>query len=540
MSGTTLRERLGRPGPILIAGAHTGLSAKLVEEAGFDGVWASGFEISASHGVPDANILTMREQLESAAEMVRAVDIPIVADCDNGFGNAINVIHTVREYEREGIQAICIEDNVFPKRCSFYAGVRRELADPEEHAGKVKACLDTRKSDDFLIIARTEALIAGWGMEEALRRGRAYADAGADMVLIHSKSPTAEQVLEFAAQWDRETPLVAVPTIYKEATAAELGEAGFRMVIYANHGLRSSIKAMREAFTRLAAEQKCAAVDDLVVPLTDVYGLIGVDAMKQEERDYLPAGGKTVRAVVLAAGQSPELGELTEDRPKAMLDIKGKSILARQVEALNQVSVRDIAAVVGWKREAVDLPNLKTYVAEASSGEVDSLFKAADELTGHVVVTYGDILYDSALLERLLQTEGDLVLVVDRAEVPDRPKRDLVETAAQPETEGRFLPGVDVVKRIGVDIDGASGEWIGMLMLSPEGAARFKAHYEVLAKERPDGSLHQAANLHEASLTDFIQSLIDDGLEVRAIDTYKGWMEVDTFEDYRRAWGQVR
>ena len=540
MSGTTLRERLARPGPVLIAGAHTGLSAKLVEEAGFHGVWASGFEISASHGVPDANILTMREQLDSASEMARAVSIPLIADCDNGFGNAINVIRTVREYEREGIAAICIEDNVFPKRCSFYPGVRRELADADEHAGKVKACLDTRRSDDFLIIARTEALIAGWGMEEALIRGRAYADAGADMVLIHSKSPSAAEVLGFAHQWDRETPLVCVPTIYKEATATELAAAGFRLIIYANHGLRSSIQAMREAFARLMREQKCAAVDDLVVPLTDVYGLIGVDEMKREEKCYLPAGGKKARAVILAAGASPELGDLTSDRPKAMLDIKGKPLLARQVDALNAVAIRDIAAVVGWKREAVDLPNLKIYVADETSGELASLMVAADELVGHTVVLYGDILFDRGILERLLQAEGDVVLVVDRAQAPDRSKRDLVETEAHPETEGRFLPGTDVVRRIGVDLEGAKGEWIGMMMLSPEGARHFKAHYEKLAASSADAPLHEAPNLARAALTDFIQSLIDEGLVVRAIDTYKGWMEIDTFEDYRRAWGQVR
>lgn len=540
MSSKRLRERLAQPGPLLIAGAHTGLSARLVEEAGFDGVWASGFEISASHGVPDANILTMRDNLDTAAWMARAVSIPIVADCDNGYGNAINVIHTVREYEREGIAAICIEDNVFPKRCSFYAGVKRELADVDEHAGKIKACLDTRLDDDFVVIARTEALIAGWGMEEALQRGRAYADAGADMVLIHSKSPSPTEVLEFAGQWDRDTPLVCVPTIYKDATVETLAEAGFKLIIYANHGLRSSIKAMRKVFARLIRDQRASAVDDLVVPLPDVYALIGVDDMKQEEKSYLPAGGKKVRTVILAAGASPELGELTEDRPKAMLDIKGKSILARQVEALNAAAIRDISAVIGWKREAVDLPNLKTYVADETGGELTSLMAAGSEIEGRTVILYGDILFDRSLLERLLQADGDIVLVVDRAETPDRPHRDLVITETPPETSGRFLLGADVVRRIGVDIVGSTGEWIGMLMLSPQGARHFREHYDKLAATRPDEPLHEAKNLRDAALTDFLQSLIDAGVEVKAVDTYKGWMEVDTFEDYRRAWGQIR
>jgi phosphoenolpyruvate phosphomutase len=541
MSASRLRQRLAAPGPVLVAGAHNALSALLVQEAGFDGVWASGFEISAAHGVPDANILTMSENLEAAARMASAVRIPVIADCDNGYGNAINVIHTVRAYEKEGIAGICIEDNVFPKRCSFYAGVRRELAEVEEHAGKIKACVDTRRSSDFAVIARTEALIAGWGMDEALHRGRAYADAGADLVLIHSKSAEPAEVIDFARRWDRETPLVCVPTIYKDTSAGELAEAGFKVVIFANHGLRASIRAMREAFARIRRDPRCAAVDDLIVPLEDVYALIGVPEMKREEKQYLPAGGRQVSAVILAAGESPELGELTRDRPKAMLDVRGRPVLAHQVEALNAASIKDISVVVGWKKEAVDLPNLKVYAAEGSPGELASLMRASAELDRRTVVLYGDILFDRSILERLLKAEGDVVLVVDRALDGGRPGRDLVATAGTVDAHGRFLPGSsDVVRRIGRDIPDANGEWIGMLMLSEEGARTLVRTHDAIRSNGADGPLHQARAFATAALTDILQALVDQGVEVRAIDTYKGWMEIDTFEDYRRAWAQVR
>jgi len=538
---TQLRERLTQPGPLLVGGAHNGLSAVLVKEAGFDAVWASGFEISASHAVPDANILTMTDNLRAASNMVEASGIPVIADCDNGYGNAINVIHAVRGYEREGIAAICIEDNVFPKRCSFYAGVKRELADIEEHAGKIKACIDSRRSDDFTIIARTEALIAGWGMDEALARGRAYADAGADLVLVHSKSPDPDEVLEFGRLWDRDVPLVAVPTIYKTTTASTLAEVGYKVVIYANHGLRSAIKAMRSTFASLVKDQHCSTVDDRVVPLQDVYDLIGVSTMKAEEKAYMPAGGSTVGAVILAAGASPELGELTEDRPKAMLDIKGKPLLGRQVEALNAAGVKDISVVVGWKKEAVNLPNLRTYVAEESGGELASLMQAEPELNKRTLVLYGDILFDKGLVERLLQAEGDAVLVVDRANLDDRSNRDLVRTKNHVDTNGRFLNGqrLDSLAFIGQDIDDANGEWNGMMMLSEAGVQSLKNLYERLNAEGADQPLHQAPALDKAALTDMIQALVEDGLTVNAIDTYKGWMEIDTFEDYRRAWAQV-
>jgi phosphoenolpyruvate phosphomutase len=536
-----LRERLARPGPLLVGGAHDALSAKLVEEAGFDAVWASGFEISASHGVPDANILTMSDNLLAATRMARTVKIPIIADCDNGYGNAINVIYTVQEYERAGIAGICIEDNVFPKRCSFYAGVKRELAEVDEHVGKIKACVATRESKDFAVIARTEALIAGWGMEEALTRGRAYADAGADMVLIHSKSESPEEVMEFARQWDRKAPLVCVPTIYRATTADELAKVGFKVVIYANHGLRSAIRAMREAFGRLIKERRCAAVDDLVVPLEDVYDLIGVSQMKKDEKSFLPAGGRPVNAVILAAGASPELGDLTADKPKAMLDVKGKPILAHQVEALNGVAIKDIAVVVGWKKEAVNLPNLRTYVADPSHGELDSLVQAGQELQRRTLVLYGDILFDRSLVERLLQAEGDVVLVVDRAKAPERKNRDLVHTANPVDAEGRFIPGSeDHVRKIGRDLPGSNGEWIGMMMLTEAGARRLRETYETLRTNGAAHPVHQSKNLVSAALTDILQVMIDRGVEVRALDTYKGWMEIDTFEDYRRAWAQVR
>jgi len=537
-----LKARLQQPGPLLVAGAHNGMTAKLVQEAGFDAVWASGFEISAAHCVPDANILTMAEQLGAAAWMVKAVDIPVIADCDNGYGNAINVIHMVKSYESEGISAVCLEDNVFPKRCSFYAGVKRELASAEEHAGKVKACLDTRKSDDFLIIARTEALIAGWGMEEALVRGRAYADAGADFVLVHSKSDKPDEVLGFAEKWDRDTPLVCVPTIYKKTSATTLYDGGYKIIIYANHGLRSGIKAQREAFATIVREQTCASVDHLVVPKNDVYELIGVPKMKADEKAFMPAGGLSVGAIILAAGASPELGELTQDKPKAMLDVKGKSILGRQVDALNAAGIKDISVVVGWKKEAVDLPNLKTYAAEASRGEVGSLMEASAELDRRTLVLYGDILFDQEVVERLLHTEGDAVLVVDRSNASGRAKRDLVHTRnSLAESGERFLKGTrtDTLERIGQDIDGANGEWIGMLMLSAQGARALREHYAELG-QGGGGPVHQAESLEKAALTDLLQALVDKGLTVNTIDTYKGWMEIDTFEDYQRAWAQLK
>src|SRR5438128_1948187 len=230
--GESRRLLLRGPGVVLAAGAHDALSAKLAEEAGFDAIWASGFGISAVQAVPDANILTLTETLDAVRRIVDAVDIPVIADCDNGYGNAINVMRTAGEFERAGAAGICIEDNEFPKRCSFYAGVRRDLVPAGEHARKIEAATAARRDPGFLVIARTEALIVGLGLEEALRRARAYADAGADGILVHSKSSNFGELSEFATAWDRTVPLVAVPTTYGGVSLEELAAAGFGMAIF--------------------------------------------------------------------------------------------------------------------------------------------------------------------------------------------------------------------------------------------------------------------------------------------------------------------
>src|SRR5918992_48559 len=259
-----LRALLRRPGPALVLGAHDALSAKLAEEAEFDAIWGSGFGISAVSALPDANILTMSETLDAVRRMVEAVGIPVIADCDNGFGNAINVIRTVAQYERAGVAGLCIEDNIFPKRCSFYAGVQRELVPVEEHARKIQAAKAAQQDPDFVIIARTEAFIAGWGKQEALKRARAYAEAGADTVLVHSKSPAFDELKDFAEAWDSACPLVAVPTTYASITAGDLSSAGFKLVIFANQALRAAVRAMRDSLATLKHEARPAAVDDRI------------------------------------------------------------------------------------------------------------------------------------------------------------------------------------------------------------------------------------------------------------------------------------
>jgi phosphoenolpyruvate phosphomutase len=277
MTARRLRELLDSPGKLVkLAGAHNALRARLAEAAGFDAVWASSLEISASHGVPDAGILGLNDLLAAAAEMVQAVSVPVVADCDTGFGNEVNVTWMVRRYEAAGVAAVCIADARFPKVNSLLAA-GHHLAPVEEFVAKLHAARLARRSPDFFLIARVEALIAGAGQAEALARARAYHDAGADAVLIHSRSPAPDEVLDFVAAWDRPTPLVVVPTTYHSLGDRDLRASGkVRLVIYANHGLRASIRAMQQVFRQILQEGTTHQAEQWISSLEEVFELQGL------------------------------------------------------------------------------------------------------------------------------------------------------------------------------------------------------------------------------------------------------------------------
>nr|AGZ94407.1 PEP mutase [Streptomyces sp. 31A4] len=291
MSNTrTLRDGLNGSAITRLMGAHSALSAKLGEEAGFEAIWASGLEISAARALPDANILSMAECLQAATEIAGAVDIPVLADCDSGFGGVGNVVHMVRSYEASGVAGVCIEDKQFPKLNSFVEG-NQDLAPVGDFAAKITAAKEARRDEDFVVVARIEALIAGAGMEEALRRARVYEAAGADALLIHSKRSTPEEIFAFRAAYDGALPLIVVPTTYPQVTAAELAERGFGAVIYANQGLRASISAMRDVLARIDAAGSTYGVEESIAGLKDVFALQKVDELlaRQERHDALTA-----------------------------------------------------------------------------------------------------------------------------------------------------------------------------------------------------------------------------------------------------------
>ena len=279
----SFRSVLNAGGLVRVAGAHTALGAVIAEQAGFGAVWASSFEISAARCLPDASLLSMNEYLRVAAEMQKVLSIPVIADCDTGYGNNLNVAHMVTEYAGAGITAVCIEDQTFPK-INSYADTTHDLLDITSFASKLTTAKESQPSPDFFVIARTEALIAGRDVAEALRRCRAYADAGADSVLVHSKSTSHDQVAEFLDQWDGRVPVTIVPTTYSHWHADEAARAGVSVVIYANQGLRTIVKALQGTYAQLLKDGCSAGLDDQIASVREVFDLQHLDAWQGLQR----------------------------------------------------------------------------------------------------------------------------------------------------------------------------------------------------------------------------------------------------------------
>jgi len=286
--GRVLRERMSERGLVHVMAAHSPLSALLAEEAGFDGLWASGFELSALFGLPDQSLVSMTQHLEMVRAMAERSSLPIVADIDTGFGNAINVIHAVGQYERAGAAAVVIEDKTFPKVTSLVAGGRQELLRLEEFQGKIEAALAARRDQDFLVIARTEALIAGLGEAEALKRAAAYEEAGADMILVHSKQKTPTEIESFVRAWSGKAPIVLVPTAYPELDAQRIQALGrVKMVIYGNHAIRAAVTAMQSVFARIRADGGIQNVHRDIVSVEEIFRLQGMAKVKADEMRFL-------------------------------------------------------------------------------------------------------------------------------------------------------------------------------------------------------------------------------------------------------------
>jgi len=283
-----LRELLHEPQTTFLLEAHSGLSARIAQEAGFPAIWASGLAISAALGVRDANEASWSQVLDLVEFLCDATQVPVLLDADTGSGNFNNVRRLVRKAERAGVAGLCIEDKLFPKKNSLCGGGVESLADVDEFSGRIRAAKDSQTDPDTVIVARTEAMVVGGSVDEALHRARAYREAGADAVLAHSMSESPHEVLEFMKRWKDTCPVVLVPTTYASTPTRTLEEAGASMIIWANHLVRASIVAMQRTAATILAESSVAGVEPRIASLAEVFRLQDMAELERAEARYLP------------------------------------------------------------------------------------------------------------------------------------------------------------------------------------------------------------------------------------------------------------
>ena len=528
-----LKKRL-----VKIVGAHDGLGAKLISEAGFDGVWASGLEISASHGLPDANILTMSEYLERATEMNEATTLPVVADCDTGYGNINNVIHMIEKYEKAGIAAVCIEDKLFPKTNSFIEG-RQDLAEIEEFCGKIRAIKETQINPDFMVFARVEALIAGWGMEEALIRANAYSDSGADAILIHSKKENNKEILEFCKKFKKRKPVVVVPTKYPKFHEKDMPKYGISLVIYANHVLRSTIKAVSETLKILKEKKNLSSIENKIAPLAKVFDLQGMNTLKENEKNYLKSFTSDSQLLIPAAGAPPNLKQLrkgdefiAKNYPVGLIKLNNKNILDRIIESASKNKIDKFSLITGYKSEKFNKYNKKNFKLIknknfAKSTQLDSIVMGLDSKLNSIVV-FSDLIIESEIINRLISNKKDICLVIDTINENSSKYTDVVFAEKKPFMEGRKLTQHrrNIVKKIvNTPTDkNKNFEFIGACYFSKKGSEILLKEYKKIIKRNK-----------KLDFNSMINHLIKNRIEVSAIEISGGWMEIRSKKHFNLA-----
>ncbi len=517
-----------------ICEAHNGLSAKIVQEAGFRGIWASGLSISAQFGVRDNNEASWTQVLENLEFMSDATTIPILLDGDTGYGNFNNMQRLVRKLEQRNIAAVCIEDKLFPKTNSFIKGGAQPMADMQEFCGKIKAGKDAQIDSDFSIIARVEAFICGWGLAEALRRAEAYHQAGADGILIHSALSVPNEILSFKQEWGNRCPVVIVPTKYYATPTDVFRQHGFSIVIWANHMVRTAVSAMQKTARTLKEQEHLLSIEDKVAPVSEIFRLQNAAELQEAEDRYLPKGAEDTCAIVLAASRGAELGELTEHLPKTMVKVQGLPILSHIVDAYNAVGIKDIVVVRGYKKESVNLPNL-TYIDNddfADTGELHSLLRALQSKKGHLqstIISYGDVLFNKFIPQSLCQETDDCVIFIDSnwQAQPSYIRLGGFAECTIPNSRKAFNAKI-YLKRLGDSIPQASihGVSMGFLKVSP-GAARL---ISVILVEL----LTDPAN-RNAPISLLLQELLKRQYPIRVLYTVGHWLDINSIEDVVQA-----
>lgn len=404
---------------------HSGLSAVIAEEAFFKCLWASGLSMSAMTGCRDRNELDTSEVCKIVEWMSDHTNIPILVDGDTGGADFNSARIFAHKLVKAGAAGVCLEDKLYPKHNSFLNNDASDLADPEVHAGKIKAMKDAEPT--LVVVARLEEFISGAGLEEAYRRALIYQDAGADAILVHSKKKDSHEIDEFMELWNKDknqgnprVPIVIVPTKYYTTPTDHFRDIGVSLVIWANHQMRASIKAMQTVCGKLHRTETLTSVEYDIATVSEIFNLQRDSEMEELEKKYLPSYQGT--SLILSAVPS----RVNPWIPKVLDVIDGKTVLERQVDSFKSQGVTCLGVVGGYHYDKLEefldtSPSLMSHVRLLDNAdwvnttEVVSLDKGLNtvDTTLPLFISYGDIVFRNQVLTRMNQSDADIVIAVD-------------------------------------------------------------------------------------------------------------------------------
>ena len=527
------RSLLNSPKLEFLLEAHNGISAKIAEESGFKGLWAGGLAIAAQYGVRDSNEASWTQVLEVLEFMSDATSIPIMLDGDTGYGNFNNVRRLVQKLEQRGIAAVCIEDKLYPKTNSFIDGNKQELANIDEFCSRIKAGKDAQKDDEFSIITRVEAFIAGWGLDEAIKRAEAYRQAGSDGILIHSSKSEPSEIIAFKNEWGDRLPVIIVPTKYYSTPTEIFSQVGISIAIWANHMIRSSIESMQQTAASIIQKKSVVALEDKIASVSEIFRLQGVSELLEAEEMYLPKKQKATSAIILAASRGSAMGSLTEERPKAMLKVKERPILRHIVDVYNSHGIKNITVVRGFQKDAIDLPQL-SYADNDNFSKTDELvsFEKAlleVDLVQDLFVSFGDVLFKPYLLQLMDDFQDEVVIVVDtqwQDSVNKERAADYVH-CSEPHSRDSYSHEIFLKdSKEDMDPDMIHGEWMGVVKFSNKMVPALKQAMQ---------KLKVSSDFDVAKFHDLFSFLVSEGHNIRIVYTTGHWLDIDTVEDLLEA-----
>ncbi len=508
----------------------------------FDFFWESSLTDSASKGHPDIEIIGFDSRLRTVSEILEVTNKPLIIDGDTG-GDIHHFEYLVPKLERMGVSAVIIEDKVFPKRNSLESGTIQHLEEPERFAEKIEAGKKIQRSDDFMIIARIESLIAGKEINDALLRARKYLESGADGIMIHSKSTSPEEVIKFAKEYSQlckeigiRKPLVCVPTTYSSVRESELEEHGFNIVIYANHMLRAAYKAMHNVGSIILENERALEAEPHIISVKEIFNKVGFLDIK--EKDELLS--KTPSVIIPAAGEeNEEFKQAMGNIPRALININGRTLLEHQIQIFKDLGLNNINAIIGWQKEKFNISDINYFdnPEYSSLGMIHSLMQAKEKMKKGFIYINSDILLDKRLINELLERKEDIVIVVDNSYLYHKheidKKLDGVITKKGKQIQyQRLRPSNDEVVLIGRSIpkELMTHEFIGLAKFSKQGAENLIKVYEDL-KSNHTGKFHGAESFGKAVDTDMFQELVNRDFKVAVHETNGGWLEIHNIKD---------